>query len=77
MRCKSQVQFNILIMTKKVKQVIEMLEENGWIHERTKGDHRVFVKQGAKRPIVVAGKLSDDMPQGTYSSITRQMNATK
>ena len=60
-------------MTKKVKEVIALLEENGWELARIKRDHRMFQKKGARRPIVVPGKLSDDMPNGTLKSIMREM----
>lgn len=59
-------------MTKKVKQVIDLLEQNGWNCVRMKGDHRIFVKKGARRPIVVPGKLSGDLPEGTLKSILRE-----
>ncbi|MGN1219100.1 MAG: type II toxin-antitoxin system HicA family toxin, partial [Phocaeicola sp.] len=39
-------------MPKRVKEVIEILEENGWKYNRMKGDHRIYCKDGAKRPIV-------------------------
>ena len=57
-------------MAIKVRQAIELLKSNGWTLDRTKGDHRVFVKPG-HRPIVVPGKLSDDLPIGTWMSIKR------
>ena len=42
-------------MTKKVKEVIVLLEKNGWTFVRIRGDHRIYYKEGAKRPIVVPG----------------------
>lgn len=59
-------------MVKKVKAVIAALERDGWVHTRTKGDHKVFNKTGAKRPIPVPGGLNDDMATGTLKSILRQ-----
>lgn len=59
-------------MTKKVKEVITLLEENGWSLKRTRGDHRMYFKPGARRPIVVPGNLNHDMPEGTYNSILKQ-----
>ena len=59
-------------MTKKVKEVIDLLEANGWHYVRTKGDHRMFTKPGAKRPIPISGQMSDDMPEGLYRSILRE-----
>lgn len=59
-------------MAQKVKQVIDLLEENGWRCVRMKGDHRMYQKDGARRPIVVSGNLNDDMAVGTLNSILRE-----
>lgn len=61
-------------MVKKVKEIISLLEADGWKHIRTKGDHRVYYKSGAKRPIIVPHALNDDLPIGTLKSIIRQAN---
>lgn len=58
-------------MVKKVREVIDLLEANGWKYDRMKGDHRIFKKQGY-RSIVVPGTLNHDLPEGTYNSILRQ-----
>ena len=58
-------------MTRKVREVIDLLEANGWKYVKTKGDHHKFYKPGAKRPIIIAGKASDDLAEGTYHSILR------
>ncbi len=59
-------------MTKKVKEVIRLLEENGWHYVGTNGDHHKFYKAGARRPIIVAGKAGDDLAEGTLGSILRE-----
>ena len=59
-------------MSKKIKDVILLLQMNGWHWDRTRGDHRIFKKQGARRPIPIPGKDSDDMPTGEYHSILRE-----
>lgn len=59
-------------MTMKVKKVIELLEENGWEFKRMRGDHRIFHKEGARRPIVIPGNLNDDLKDGTLASILRE-----
>ena len=59
-------------MAQKVKQVIDLLEENGWRCVRMKGGHRMYQKEGARRPIVVPGNLNDDMAVGTLNSILRE-----
>lgn len=58
-------------MAKKVKEVIALLKENGWEEVRIRGDHHIFFKKGAKRPVVVPGNLNDDMKEGTYHSVLR------
>jgi len=59
-------------MTMKVKQVIDLLEANGWRYIGTKGDHHKFYKVGARRPIIVAGKRNDVLAEGTLKSILRE-----
>ncbi|MDF9829371.1 type II toxin-antitoxin system HicA family toxin [Parabacteroides sp. PF5-6] len=59
-------------MTMKVKKVIDLLERNGWVFLRMRGDHRIFGKEGARRPIVIPGNLNDDLKDGTLASILRE-----
>lgn len=59
-------------MAKKVKEVVSLLESNGWEFIRMKGDHRIFYKKGARRPIVVPGANSKDVKVGTLDSILRE-----
>ena len=59
-------------MSKKVKEVMLILQMNGWHWVRTRGDHRIFRKQGVKRSIPVAGKENSNMAEGTYQAILRQ-----
>ncbi|MBR3030798.1 MAG: type II toxin-antitoxin system HicA family toxin [Bacteroidales bacterium] len=59
-------------MKKKVKEVIDQLEAEGWHYINTRGDHHKFYKPGARRPIIVAGKRNDDIAEGTLQSILRE-----
>lgn len=59
-------------MTKKVREVADLLEQNGWDLVRIKGDHRIYYKNGAKRPIVVPGNMNDDLAIGTLKSIIKE-----
>jgi predicted RNA binding protein YcfA (HicA-like mRNA interferase family) len=59
-------------MTKKVFEVIELLEADGWVYQKTKGDHHIFMKEGARRPVPVPGKRNDDVPSGTLHAILRE-----
>lgn len=57
---------------KKVKEVIDLLEAEGWHYINTRGDHHKFYKPGARRPIIIAGKRNDDIAEGTLQSILRE-----
>ncbi len=35
------------------RKLIKVFEKFGWIYDRTKGDHMVFVKKGFVRPVVI------------------------
>jgi len=45
---------------------------NGWHLDRTKGDHRIFKKKGARRAIPVPGKDNKDLAEGTYRAILKE-----
>ena len=56
----------------KFRDVIKILEQDGWYLARTKGSHRQFkhpIKSGA---VTLAGKFSVDVPIGTLKNIWRQ-----
>ncbi len=56
----------------KVRQVLRMLEDDGWVLARQRGSHRQ-IKHPAKRGLVkVAGKLSDELAPGTLNSVLKQ-----
>ncbi len=61
----------LLIVPVKVREVIKELGKAGWVHVRTKGDHRVF-RHADGRITVVSGKLGDDVRPGTYKAILKQ-----
>jgi predicted RNA binding protein YcfA (HicA-like mRNA interferase family) len=61
----------------KVKELIELLEADGWYQVRMKGSHRQFHHPAKKGTVTVAGKLSVDMPTGTLSSALKQAGLKK
>jgi len=56
----------------KVRDVIRLIERDGWYHVATRGSHRQF--KHARKPgrVTVAGKPSDELMAGTLNSILRQ-----
>lgn len=59
-------------MAKKVFEVIDLLEANGWTYQRTRGDHHIFKKDGVRRSIPVPGKRGDVVPPGVLNAILRE-----
>jgi predicted RNA binding protein YcfA (HicA-like mRNA interferase family) len=56
----------------KVRDVVKMLEDDGWAVVRQRGSHRQF-KHAAKPGLVtVAGKPGDDLAPGTLNSVLKQ-----
>ena len=55
----------------KVRDVIRRLEEDGWLHVRTRGSHRQFQHPVKPGTVTVAGKPSIDVPPGTLNSILK------
>ena len=56
----------------KVREVIKMLEDDGWYLARTKGSHRQFKHPEKAGTVTVSGNLGVDMPIGTLKSVFRQ-----
>jgi predicted RNA binding protein YcfA (HicA-like mRNA interferase family) len=56
----------------KVREVIRVLEREGWRLARQTGSHRQFRHPDRQGTVTVAGKVSDELPRGTLASIWRQ-----
>ena len=59
-------------MPLKVSELIRMIEADGWILDRVRGSHRVYVHATKPGIVVVPGKLGKDLPLGTERSILKQ-----
>ena len=56
----------------KVRDAIRLLEQHGWSLVRTRGSHRQHRHPDKPGTVTIAGKLSDDLPRGTWASIMKQ-----
>ncbi len=56
----------------KIKEIINIIEADGWYYSRQTGSHRQFKHAVKKGTVTVAGKLSDDLDRGTQKSILKQ-----
>ena len=56
----------------KVRDVILMLEKDGWYLVATTGSHRQYKHPVKPGRVTIAGKPGHDMAPGTYNSILKQ-----
>lgn len=56
----------------KIRLVLRMLAEDGWVLVATRGSHRQFEHAVKPGRVTVAGKDSDDLAPGTFNSILKQ-----
>ena len=64
-------------MPMKVKELVALLEADGWFLVRTKGSHRQFHHPTKRGTVTVSGKASVEVPPGTLSSALRQAGLKK
>ena len=51
---------------------MRLVERHGWALIRTSGSHRQYRHPDKPGTVTIAGKLSDDLPPGTWGSIIKQ-----
>ena len=58
----------------KYRELLRLLEADGWRHARTNGSHMMYVHPTKPGPVVVpaGGKEGQDVPRGTLNSILKQ-----
>jgi predicted RNA binding protein YcfA (HicA-like mRNA interferase family) len=56
----------------KVRDVIKLLEEDGWSLVRTRGSHRQYKHPLKTVLVTVAGRLGDDLARCTLNSVLKQ-----
>jgi predicted RNA binding protein YcfA (HicA-like mRNA interferase family) len=56
----------------KVREVIRMLQDDGWSLVVTTGSHRQFKHPTKPGRVTVSGQLGHDMPKATLASVKRQ-----
>jgi predicted RNA binding protein YcfA (HicA-like mRNA interferase family) len=56
----------------KVKELIKLLESDGWVQVRMRGSHRQYRYLTKSGTVTVSGKLSVDIPPGTLNNALKQ-----
>ena len=55
-----------------MRDVIRLIEVDGWYLVATKGSHRQFKHPTKPGRVTIAGKPSDDLAPGTFNSVLKQ-----
>lgn len=58
------------------QETIKLLEKKGFILDRSKGSHRIFIHPETKRRVVVPFHKKD-LPKGTFMEILKQAGISK
>ncbi len=56
----------------KVRDVLRLIEDDGWYQVTQRGSHRQFKHPLKPGPVTVAGHPSQEMDKGTVNSILKQ-----
>ncbi len=54
------------------RELIKLLEQNGWQLVRIKGSHHVMKKEGIERQVSVPVHKGKDIPKGTCKQILKK-----
>ncbi|MBL0173537.1 MAG: type II toxin-antitoxin system HicA family toxin [Gemmatimonadaceae bacterium] len=56
----------------KVRDVLRLLADDGWVLARTRGSHHQFRHPSKPGLVTLAGSSNDDLAPGTLNSILKQ-----
>jgi predicted RNA binding protein YcfA (HicA-like mRNA interferase family) len=56
----------------KVRDIIKLLERDGWYLQQTRGSHRQYKHPTKAGRITLPGHPNDDLPPGTLNSVLKQ-----
>ena len=61
----------------KVREVIRLIEDDGWYLVKMKGSHRQYKHLNKVGRVTVAGHPNDDLAPGTLNSVLKQAQLPK
>lgn len=56
----------------KIREVLRLLQDDGWVLARTRGSHAQYRHPTKSGLVTVAGQPNDDLAPGTLHSILKQ-----
>jgi predicted RNA binding protein YcfA (HicA-like mRNA interferase family) len=61
----------------KVRDLLRLVEADGWTHVRTTGSHRHYKHPLKPNVVTIPGRAGDDVPVGTLKSILKAAGLEK
>lgn len=61
----------------KVRELIALIEADGWVQVRVTGSHRQFYHPTKPGTVAIAGNAGTDVPAGTLNSVLKQAGLKK
>jgi predicted RNA binding protein YcfA (HicA-like mRNA interferase family) len=65
------------LMPMKVREIMRLLQDHGWIIERQKGSHRQMKHTANPNVLTIAGKDSGELRPGTLQDILKKAGLRK
>jgi len=56
----------------KVREIIKIIQKDGWYLKRIKGSHRQYKHDSKPGLVTIPGRMGDDIAIGTLKSILKQ-----
>ncbi len=56
----------------KYRQIVKMIQDDGWYLDRTRGSHKQFKHPTKPGIVTIAGKPNEDASKGTLNNILKQ-----
>jgi len=67
----------LILLWVKVREVIRLLNDDGWLLVVTRGSHMQFKHPVKKGRVTIAGNPSHDLAPGTLNSVLKQAQLKK
>jgi predicted RNA binding protein YcfA (HicA-like mRNA interferase family) len=61
----------------KVREIVSLIEDDGWYLVAMKGSHRQFKHPIKRGRVTIAGHPNDDLAPGTLNSVLKQAQLSK
>ncbi len=64
-------------MPKKIRELMRMLEQAGFVNRGGRGSHRNFVHPNVEKPVVISGQPGDDARRYQEKDVKAAIEASK